>query len=505
MTQAHPMAPVSLVATRARRAPALTLLLTGLLPLSAAGTELSALKQRVMELEQELARAQADLQAAQRTAADQPAVGGALAPAAALDATALGQGVAPVSEPLIAPRTEPSPVAAAPEPAPPPDDKIRIGPLAIGGAMRVNYILGDYPGRGDGPSRGGHGGNFELDTFRINVDLQHEQLVGALEYRWYDGYNFLHTGWLGWDFADGSQVQVGVNRVPFGPGPFGISQSWFFDQHYYLGLADDMQLGVKYSTELGDLALDLAYYNRSVWDGRGRSRDSARYSYAPVIWTSGLDADGNVVAAAPNGYQRRHQFNLRAIQSFSDGPVVTALGASVQYGQLEGRRARDGDHWAASLHMTNSWNNWLLATQVTRFAHRIHADNALGTATLLPMGAYDFAWPVAAKGWLPAVSLSYLWETTAVPWLDSVRPYLEYSTILKDEGDFNDSALFIAGAAWARGNWFVYTDLAWSNGNYFVGDRGDDYSNIFAGVGDFGVNGNDRWNYRFNINFGYYF
>jgi len=30
------------------------------------------------------------------------------------------------------------------------------------------------------------------------------------------------------------------------------SQSWFFDQHYYVGLADDMDLGLKYVTERGN-------------------------------------------------------------------------------------------------------------------------------------------------------------------------------------------------------------------------------------------------------------
>ncbi len=383
-------------------------------------------------------------------------------------------------------------------------DKIQVGPLTIGGAMRANYVLGDYPNR-QGPSRGGNGGNVELDTFRINMALKYEQLVGQLEYRWYDGYNFLHTGWLGWDFDDGSQIQVGVNRVPFGPGPYGVSQSWFFDQHYYVGLSDDMDLGVKYVTSIDNWDIDVAYYARSNWNGRGNSRDSARYSYGPVIWDAGLAPNGDLIGALPNGYQERNQFNVRAIYTLDQGAVETALGASLQYGQLKGRRADDGDHWAASVHMTNSWNNWLLAAQLTRYQLNIDDDNPLGTDELLPMGAYDFAWPVATDAWLPAISLSYLYETRQIPWLDSVRPYVEYSSIVKQQGDFNDSQLAVVGAAWARGGWYIYTDLAFSDGNYFVGDKGDNYSNIVDGVGDFGVNGNDDWNYRFNINFGYYF
>jgi len=56
----------------------------------------------------------------------------------------------------------------------------------------------------------------------------------------------------------------------------------------------------------------------------------------------------------------------------------------------------------------------------------------------------------------------------------------------------------------ARGDWHIYSDLAYSNGNYFVGNENDDYSRI-DGVSDFGVNGNDHWYYRFNLNLGYYY
>jgi hypothetical protein len=388
----------------------------------------------------------------------------------------------------------------APEP-----DRFQIGPVTIGGAMRVNYVLGSYPGGGSGPSRGGNGGNFELDTFRINLGLDYEQVIGKVEYRWYNGYNFIHTGWLGYELEDESQIQVGVTRVPFGPGPYGISQSWFFDQHYYVGLADDMDLGVKYVTQWGNWDLDFAYFVSSEWNGNGTSEDSARYGYDAVKWRSALNENGDVVSAAVNGYEERNQLNVRAIYGFDDIAIPTDLGVSLQYGQLKGKAADNGHHWAASAHMVNQIGNFKIASQLTRYEIDIDSDNPLGTDTLIPMGAYDFAWPVATKAWVPAISVSYKYETPQIPWLDSVLPYLEYSSIVKDEGDFNDSQMWILGAAWAKGGWYIYSDLVYSNGNYFVGDDGDNYSNIFNGVGDFGVTGNDKWNYRFNINFGYYF
>ena len=48
-----------------------------------------------------------------------------------------------------------------------------------------------------------------------------------------------------------------------GPVPYGVSSSWFFDQHFYVGLADDMDLGIRWSDTLGKLTLDVGYYLQS--------------------------------------------------------------------------------------------------------------------------------------------------------------------------------------------------------------------------------------------------
>ncbi|MGE0621894.1 MAG: hypothetical protein AB7I04_09920 [Pseudomonadales bacterium] len=385
-------------------------------------------------------------------------------------------------------------------------ERIRIGPFTIGGAVRVNYVRGSYPGEGPGPNRGGDGGNVSLDTLRFNADLAHGPLIGALEYRWYDGYNFLHTGWLGYGFEDGSRLQLGVTRVPFGPGPYGISKSWFYDQHYYVGLADDMDLGATYETAAGRWDLAFGAFAGSGGSWSGASKASARYSYDVVRWRESVLADGTVLYDTNvNGYDEAGQLNARAVRHFGNGRQATDLGVSLQYGWLDGKGNPDGTHWAASIHMLSTLGGFELGTQISRYDYRISSDNPLGTDGVLPMGAYDFAWPVASRAWLPAVSLSYRLDTPGIPWLDYVLPYVEYSGILKDDSAFHDSHLLTLGAAWSRAGWYVYTDLAWSTGNLFVGNDGDDYSNLYEGVGDFGVTGNDRWNWRFNVNFGYYF
>ncbi len=438
----------------------LTLLgvLVGVAPSTCLAASEAELKARIQQLEQELAQTKAELQQSESSRVD--------------------------TEQAL---TEAKETMANANDLGPKKIELLDGRLKIGGALRANYAVGDYGESGNGaPSRAWQdGGNFALDIFRINMDYADGPILGKLEYRWLDGYNFLHTGWLGYRFADESQLEVGVNRVPFGPGPYGVSQSWFFDQHYYLGLSDDMDLGLKYHTRVGDWNFDLAYYYSDEGSYNGGSRDSARYSY-------------DVVNESGRGYEERNQLNLRGIYSFG-GSVATDLGFSLQYGQLDSRGIQDdGSHYAASLHMINKWNNFTLGTQLTRFDFDVDAAQPLGTDRLVQFGAYDFPNTVAAKGWLPAISLSYYATTPGIAWLDYVIPYIEYSAVMKDAAGFNDSELFILGAAWGRGGWYVYTDLAFSNGNEFVG--GDN------AYGDrLGANADAEWLTRFNINFGYYF
>ena len=161
--------------------------------------------------------------------------------------------------------------------------KIQIGKFKIGGALRANYAIGEYA-TGRGPTFGAKGGNVKLETFKIDIDYQNGPWSGKIDYRFYDGSNLLHTGWVGYTNKSDGNLQIGVNRVPFGPTAWGVSNSWFFDQHYYVGLADDMDLGIKYSWKQNRWRFDLGYYYSDEGNWVGSSLDSTRYSYDPVVW-----------------------------------------------------------------------------------------------------------------------------------------------------------------------------------------------------------------------------
>ena len=373
-------------------------------------------------------------------------------------------------------------------------DKITIGDFKIGGAVRVNWAIGTYE-TGEGPTRGAKGGNFALDTFRVNIDYAHQNLIGKFEYRFMNGYSFLHTGWLGYDFADGNQIQVGVNRVPFGPGPYGISNSWFFDQHYYVGLSDDMDLGIKYTRHLDDVTMDLAYYFSDEGNWLGSSNDSARYGYDPVVWEYDTDGDG---VSEVTGYGERNQINFRLIRHFR--AIATDVGFSLQYNQLEGRHADDGSMYATSIHLKKDFGKLSVNTQLSYYNHDVGALPTGDDETIV-YGAWDFAWPIAAEAMIPAVGISYYIPTTQLDWLDAVTLYAEYSSIIKtgttaSGEDFEDSNLYVIGSSFWRGGWFIYLDVAFSDGNFFVG--GDHFN-------DFGPNTGSKMQSRVNLNLGYYF
>ena len=388
------------------------------------------------------------------------------------------------------------------------DAEDKKSPIKVGGAMRVNYAYGSY-GTEENPHRRGEKiGDVDLEIFRLNADIKHDDISGRLEYRWYDGYSMIHTAWLGYNLGDLGTVKAGIVRAPFGPTAYGVSSSWFFDQHFYVGLADDMDLGITWSDTFGTLALDAGYFLTSEFQTDGTSIASSRYTYDIVPWEEKADADGTVEwGAGENGYEEQHQINLRGIYSIGK---TADVGVSIQYGLLKAAEGMDDDganHYALSAHMKNVFSDFTLFSQFSYYVHNIADETPWGTGDLIPMGGYDFAWPIASTGLVPGLSLRYGGiDASGISWVNSVTPYIEWSSIMKSVDNFNNSTLITLGASWTvLGALYVYSDLALSNGNTFVGNDGDVYDNILTGVGDFGANGNNSWNWRANLNFGYYF
>lgn len=107
-----------------------------------------------------------------------------------------------------------------------PEEKPEKKPtLKLGGALRFNYNLSTW--KEDQLERGG---DFGFDMFRINAESAYKGIKLNAEFRYYSqafGGAFLKQGWFQYDFSDKSQLQVGLNQVPFGIQQYN-SNNWFF-------------------------------------------------------------------------------------------------------------------------------------------------------------------------------------------------------------------------------------------------------------------------------------
>ena len=90
----------------------------------------------------------------------------------------------------------------------------------------------------------------------------------------------LKSGWVGYQFNDMHQLQVGLAPVPFGIQPY-TSNSYFFNINYYLGLEDDSDMGIKYLYRKGGWEMAFAFFkNADVLDFGDQSEVSPdRYAY----------------------------------------------------------------------------------------------------------------------------------------------------------------------------------------------------------------------------------
>ncbi len=85
--------------------------------------------------------------------------------------------------------------------------------LNIGGAVRYNVVSQHYEADATATSH-----YATWDTWRLNVSARYSDVTLNFEYRFYPTFNthFIKQGWLGYDFSDDLNMQLGVTQVPFG-------------------------------------------------------------------------------------------------------------------------------------------------------------------------------------------------------------------------------------------------------------------------------------------------
>jgi len=364
-----------------------------------------------------------------------------------------------------------------------------VGPLRIGGALRVNYIYKSWNEEFGGL------GELALDTARINLGLNADSLIGSFEYRYYrdkfaDGhdYSMLHDAWLGWRFGERHEVHGGVMKVPFGILPY-ASHNWFFQLPYYVGFEDDYDLGVKYLGDYGPWNVQAAYFARDEGSWNGDSDDSARYSY-------------DLVREGTEGNAERGQLNFRFAYTFQRTENYrTELGLSLMAGRVENRNplGGTGDRRAVAVHLNGHYDRWNVMLQAIRYDFDVENDPNLDASpdgSFVTKGAYDAAYHVASVATIYTAGVAY---NLPIGWgaIKSLTFYNDFSLMTKDESGFRDSLQNVIGCSVDAGLLYVYIDVATGRNHPWLGG---DWTDSLAGGGE-----ETGWNTRFNINIGLYF
>ena len=436
-----------------------------------------------------------------------------------------------------------------------PGGAIKFGSITLGGAIRANYISGDYnngaaDGGVDGPSR--DNGTVNLGTLILNGKYESSDFVGFAEYRFYDnissfgGTHFLNSAWLGKVFNDGSTLKVGIQEVPFGIERFGSAYGYLNHLDYVVGLSDDRDLGLTYSFVLGDWDIDLGYFVGSEPEGCGESENSSRGSYDVVTPYSPVDAlEYNLASFAPptgsNDYPKNNyllgnfspweegeQINVRLKKEFYTEKFDNVIGLSYQYGELDStdtlNRFDKGEAEAKSIFIKSTSGMWQIKASLSEY----HYDIDKSKENILPpyyynpdqivIGGFDTPFFIASKGTIHSLGVSY----TIFPklsFLDFIVPYLDYSKISKDGetngtyynvpvvgSKFKDSEQFSIGSMFGIGQMLIYADLSYGKGSPLIGNNNSQY---FTGASfndsQTGLSFDDNWQHRFTINFGYYY
>ena len=346
----------------------------------------------------------------------------------------------------------------------------------LGGALRFNYNFCDWkPGHRD------RGGDFGFDVLYFKLSGSYRNIILSADYRFYSkdfGGPMLKYGWIGYQFNDKSQMQLGLTGVPFGIQPI-ASHNFFLQIAYYIGLEDDSDMGIKYLYQGDTWDFTFAFFKNAdeLLFGSDNETSDDRYGYD----VAGRNKEIN-------------QINGQAFYKFGES-TRQRLGGSAEFGQLYNLDTRkNGTHYAFALHYELTTKRVSLKAQLTTYA--MNPKNGDGDDDeLISMTAYGAPYLVAAKANVYMLGAGYTIPVNR-KFLKKIQVYNDFGWLDKQNNDYKDSFQNVTGCMLDGGPVCIYVDYALGKNHGWLGPN-------FNGFGTGGES--DSWHARFNVNVGYYF
>lgn len=323
-------------------------------------------------------------------------------------------------------------------------------------------------------------GDMDFGKFVLGVDGQHDNFLYSLEYRFYDGYQFLKKGWMGYQASDSDTVKVGLIQTPFGNMDYGYL-GWYGTLPYLAGFNDNQNAGITWDHTQGAWDTSLAFFKSDqLGDG------NEHYGANPV----GSSAQGN---------SAENQVASRVAYTFGQGTgYTTEVNVSAKGGQLYNQRTNDsGSSWQAAVGLNGSYGSWLTQLQAT--AYEYNAENPDESVSgisddVMQIGAFNFNYLIPAEDQMYSASLGYSMD---VDWaaIDNlyfyndfsyISPKGDYSPINGGFGDVDDPMLNDLGMKVTAGPYYAWFSVV-ANKN---------------ALGYFGSPTDDQWHTSVQTNFG---
>ena len=285
----------------------------------------------------------------------------------------------------------------------------------LGGALRFNYNFCDWkPGHRD------RGGDFGFDVLYFKLSGSYRNIILSADYRFYSkdfGGPMLKYGWIGYQFNDKSQMQLGLTGVPFGIQPI-ASHNFFLQIAYYIGLEDDSDMGIKYLYQGDTWDFTFAFFKNAdeLLFGSDNETSDDRYGYD----VAGRNKEIN-------------QINGQAFYKFGES-TRQRLGGSAEFGQLYNLDTRkNGTHYAFALHYELTTKRVSLKAQLTTYA--MNPKNGEGDDDeLISMTAYGAPYLVAAKANVYMLGAGYTIPVNR-KFLKKIQVYNDFGWLDKQNND----------------------------------------------------------------------
>lgn len=323
-------------------------------------------------------------------------------------------------------------------------------------------------------------GDLGFGKLVLGVEGDHDDFLYSMEYRFYDGYRFLKSGWLGYQLDDANTVKAGLVQTPFGNMPYGYL-GWYGNLPYLSGFNDNQNAGVLWERSAGAWDSSLAFFKDDSLSGNEQYGANAH----------GGNAQGN---------EEVNQLAGRVAYTFDHASdASTEVNLSAKGGQLYNNNTGDsGSNWSAALGVSGSYGNWLAMAQATTYEY--DAENAPQAQTdvsdnVLQVGAFNFDYLIPAEGEMYSASLGY---NMPVNWgpvenvyfyndFSYITPSGDYSPYGDGSGNVDNPIMNDIGVQLTAGPYYLWADVASNkNGLGYFGSRTDSWNTQF--ITTFGVN-----------------